>query len=178
LKNKYEIRGNVTAIFIKRNDGLHIETLIDTKDLEKLKSIPGTWGARLDPDTRSFYARTFISKKSVYLHRFIMDTPTKLVVDHLNHNTLDNRKCNLRNCSESENQQNRKGAQANNKSHLRRVSKVKSYNMWKAEIHMNGKTKYLGCFETPEKAAQVAENARLSSMKYSFDFEIQGGQRQ
>lgn len=45
--------------------------------------------------------------KGVYkLHRFITNCPREKVVDHINHNTLDNRKANLKICTRFENQQN------------------------------------------------------------------------
>lgn len=43
------------------------------------------------------------------MHRLIMSPPDDMVVDHLNHNTLDNRKANLRICRQSDNVKNRKG---------------------------------------------------------------------
>ena len=41
--------------------------------------------------------------KAKYLHRLVLDCPKGLVVDHINHNTLDNRKCNLRAITRAEN---------------------------------------------------------------------------
>lgn len=49
-----------------------------------------------------------VLKKSVLLHRYIMKYPLNKMVDHINHNTLDNRQENLRECTNSQNQANAK----------------------------------------------------------------------
>ncbi len=53
------------------------------------------------------YASTIIKGKKVYMHRLIMNNPIGLVVDHINNQTLDNRRENLRIVSQSENIANR-----------------------------------------------------------------------
>ncbi len=42
----------------------------------------------------------------IYMHRLILNAPSNLQVDHINHNTLDNRRCNLRLCTKAEQQYN------------------------------------------------------------------------
>ena len=54
---------------------------------------------------RICYAENHRTKQ---LSRFLMDFPEGLVVDHKNGNSLDNRRCNLRICTASQNQYNRK----------------------------------------------------------------------
>lgn len=56
--------------------------------------------------------------KSVQMHRVIMKTPINLCVDHIDHNTLNNQKNNLRNCS-------RKKTHA-----TRKVVKMRHQNIW------------------------------------------------
>jgi len=79
-----------------------------------------------------------------------------LYIDHINGDTSDNRFCNLREATNSLNQQNQKKAKSTNSSGFLGVSK--HGNGYMARIHIDGKTKCLGTFDTPE----VASNAYLS----------------
>jgi hypothetical protein len=54
------------------------------------------------------YAYRSENKKTIYLHREIMQTPPGMDTDHINRNTLDNRKNNLRVCTHAENCKNNK----------------------------------------------------------------------
>ena len=78
----------------------------------------------------------------VPLSRYIMNPESDLVVDHINGDTLDNRRENLRVVTKSDNLRNRKFGPSN-KSGLRGVIKTK-YG-WRAKIH-------LGTFNTKEEA--------------------------
>ncbi len=55
------------------------------------------------------YARATIKGKKVYLHRYIMDAPEDMHVDHRNHQTLDCRRDNLEVVTHNENMQRRRG---------------------------------------------------------------------
>lgn len=55
------------------------------------------------------YAVTFKKNKSIYMHRLVMDAKKDKEVDHINHNTLDNRKRNLRVTSHGKNMKNTAG---------------------------------------------------------------------
>ena len=78
--------------------------VIDLEDVEKCKNYK--WFLSFDEILNSFYVKT--SKYPYSLHRVIMNCPKGFVVDHINHNTLDNRKENLRICTHAENMKNRK----------------------------------------------------------------------
>jgi hypothetical protein len=131
IKNQFKVIGDYTEISLIRGNGEVSKTLIDTEDLEKVRGYGFTWhyfignheasspyavGNKVDWDTGQR------KSKRIYLHRVIMDCPYDRVVDHINHDTLDNRKSNLRIVSASENQQNRKGARKGSKSGARGVS--------------------------------------------------------
>lgn len=75
-------------------------------------------------------------------------------IDHINGDPSDNRISNLRECSHSQNMQNLRAAKNINKSGLLGVSRAKNctINPWLAQIQVNMKKIYLGCFPTPEEA--------------------------
>lgn len=112
-----------------------------------------------------FYAQTSQPDgKSKLMHRMIMGNPNGLVIDHINRNTCDNRKANLRCCKQSEN-----GANANlssaNKSGRKGVCLVKDYapgvDKWKAFIMVNRVNHNLGFFDSFEEAVKRREEAEL-----------------
>jgi hypothetical protein len=94
-----------------------------------------------------------IDRKKVFLHRFINKTPNGMMTDHINHNKLDNRKCNLRTCTPAENQQNRPRKQKN-LSGYRGVALTPN-GKFRAFICVNYKRMALGTFETAEEAAKI-----------------------
>jgi hypothetical protein len=173
LKNQYEIRGDVTTIFLKKQDGSVFETIISTSDLETLNKFPNTWFAKRNNSTRDFYARGHSprgkngERKTVLMHRWITNAPMDKVVDHINHNTLDNTKNNLRIVTPAENRQNLKGAQKQNKSGVRGVSWRSKDKVFVARIGINKKSIYLGSFKTKEEAELVVISAREKNMPFS-----------
>lgn len=110
------------------------------------------------------------------LHRYVLDiTDPKIEVDHVNGDKLDNRKSNLRVVTHVQNCQNTKKS-ATNKSGFKGVSFHKALNEWRADIRVDGKTKYLGCYSTPEVAARAYdEAARIHFGEYGrYNFPREG----
>jgi hypothetical protein len=171
MKNDYEIRGDITAIFIKRKDGTIIETIIDTNDLKLMEHFKNTWRAGSNCNTDDLYAVSSIQRnlkiKAVLLHRFLLDDPEGLVIDHINHNTLDNRRCNLRAITNGQNQQNRKGPQINNNTGVRGLYWNKSAKSYHARVKINGKYKSIGYFKNIKDAEKALIEARKKYLPYS-----------
>ena len=114
------------------------------------------------------YFSTYISpKKSVMLHRFILDVPSKMTVDHITGDTLDNRRENLRICSTAENNRN-KPKYSNKTAHHKGVYFYKTKRKpWRARININKKSISLGYFSSSEEAhAAYCEAAK----KYHGEF--------
>ena len=82
------------------------------------------------------------------------------MVDHRDHETLDNRKSNLRLVNHIRNGQNRKGPSKHNKSGFRNVYWNKCKGKWRVEIVVNKKRIYIGDYDDKQEAAKVASEAR------------------
>jgi len=169
MKNMFEVRGNIAVIFLDRKDGTTIETIIDLDDLAKAQEYSGNWFASWSKCTKSFYVYGSVLIEEgkwivILLHRWIMDTPSNLQVDHRNHNTLDNTRNNLRNVSRSVNNQNQKGLNNHNTSGVRGVHWLKSSKKWQAYLTINGKQIHLGLFTDIQLAARAAHEARVKLM--------------
>ena len=164
MKNTFEIRGDKAIIFLPRKDGSVIETVIDVNDLNRVKEISGTWFAHWNIGTQSFYVVANITKNGKHgierLHRWITNPLKREHVDHIDHDTLNNTRSNLRNVSSSVNAQNRKGLQSNNTSGYRGVCWDKSRNKWVAYVVVNQKNIFLGRFRTAKVANMAAIKGR------------------
>jgi hypothetical protein len=73
-------------------------------------------------------------------------------IDHINGNKSDNRLCNLREATSSQNMSNR-GVQSNSKSGVKGVVLDEKSGKWQAYCRVNKRSKYLGIFDTKEAAA-------------------------
>jgi hypothetical protein len=72
-------------------------------------------------------------------------------IDHINGDGLDNRWSNLRLSTRAENIRNSR-APSSNTSGFKGVSRSKRSRRWQAHIKVDGRSKHLGCFDTPEEA--------------------------
>lgn len=139
-------------------------TYIDSSDFRRLNKYK--WYAIFDKKMKSYYAVGKVNGKLIKLHRFIMRvyTNNNLVIDHKNKNTLDNRKKNLKICTQQENLKNKK-IQKNNSSGFCGVYFNKRCNKWQSYIRVSNKRIHLGCFDNREEAISARSQA---NKKYSF----------
>lgn len=102
--------------------------------------------------TRRWYVSAVVDGRQVYLHRFLMNPPVGMVIDHIDGDGLNNTRANIRICTDTQNKQNRIKT-AKGKSPYKGVFPVK--NRWQAFLQSNGERVNLGCFSTPEEAARA-----------------------
>jgi hypothetical protein len=93
---------------------------------------------------------------NVRMHREIMGFPEGMEIDHANGDRTDNRRCNLRICTKSQNLANQTG-DPRSKSGYWGVYWNKGKKMWRANINVMGKCILIGYFETPEEAARARD---------------------
>lgn len=93
------------------------------------------------------------TRRTIGMHRLILGDPNMPAIDHINRNKLDNRKCNLRACSDSENSRNKKIV--NGKTSAYRGVSFKR-GKWQVVIRVNGVLKWLGYHKTEKEAAKIA----------------------
>lgn len=133
--------------------------LVDEEDYEKLNKYK--WHIRRCGNM--IYAVTAIyikggngKKKTIQMHRMVMGDSEK-VVDHRNGNGMDNRKSNLRFCTQRQNQQNRYFKKGNSK--YKGVYWDKQLNKFRTRIRVDGKLIHLGCFTNEIEAAKKYDEA-------------------
>lgn len=146
---------SVIEIPLRNSD---LVALIDVGDVERVQG--HSWGAwQYRSAGKLFvYAGAVIDGKSVLMHRLLVDAPEGLLVDHKNHNTLDNRRSNLRACTRSQNQRNRR-LNANSTTGVKGVRFDRSSGRYIAEIRTGGERLHLGRFVDLDTAAEAYRRA-------------------
>lgn len=122
------------------------------------------WYAKVDGDAGVYAVRGCFheggKRGTMFLHHAVAGRPPEgFETDHINGNTLDCRRENLRNVTRSENRRNRKGSQGGPP--FLGVTWAKDRGKYQAQIKHKGKTIYLGRYDTAEEANE----ARLKAEK-------------
>ncbi len=127
--------------------------LVDDEDYKWLNK--WKWCVSKNDHTGRFYAvRRKKNGKQVRMHREILEVKKGEIVDHINHDTLDNRKENLRKCS---NRQNLQNIEKECSSKFPGVRWAKWANKWRASIRIESKHIHLGYFSNERDAAKAYE---------------------
>ena len=140
--------------------------IIDIKDIDIVKNI--TWHAveKVSKNVTFFYARGWEigTGNGIHMHRLILGVKdTDIMVDHRWHDTLDNRRDNLRVCSNSQNQINRLTYKSTiHTSTYKGVSKNKKTGKWRALIYKNNKRIAIGTFKKEIDAAKAYNKEALN----------------
>lgn len=129
--------------------------LVDDDDYDRLIAI-GKWYCGCGGyavRSKSFRKENGLwSCKTIWMHRVILGDPEGMEVDHINRNTLDNQKSNLRVCTHKQNCIN-VACYAQNE--YKGVSWKKQSRKWRAYSHLNHKQIHLGYFDNPIDAAKA-----------------------
>lgn len=136
--------------------------LVDDCDYELLST--RTWFLTKGK-SRWNYAGTNVPSKdrphgsTLLMHRHLVNAAPGQFVDHINGDTLDNRRMNLRLCTNAENIRNMRIRGGS--SRFKGVYLDKSSNDWRAQIMHNYKKQNLGNFKSEEDAARAYDAAAL-----------------
>lgn len=140
---------------IEVRPGVHV--LVDDDDFEVVSKYK--WHLSFQADG-AFYCRRWDRSigKNVRLHRQIIGATAEQIVDHINGDTLDNRKQNLRIATPLQNARNKRIAK-NNTSGYRGVEWMPARKKWRAVIRVEGKRRSLGCYTDILAAAAAYDSA-------------------
>jgi hypothetical protein len=124
--------------------------IIDASDYERVSQY--RWYASFNG--AKFYACTYGGGKRISMHRLLMNTPKGMVVDHINGNPLNNRRCNMRNCTQAQNGRNRG---PNPGSECPGVRFCEATGLWRACVRKDGKEGNAGWFADKDEAIRARD---------------------
>jgi hypothetical protein len=139
--------GKMAYIPLTRN----LQAIVDVEDYEWLSQYK--WHASVSGDGM-VYAKRQVRRHDVLMHRMIMQPPSGMVVDHINGNGLDNRRCNLRICTPAVNARNRRKHAAGKS---RFIGVYPRGQKWEAYVGR----KYVGRFDDDVAAAKARDRQAL-----------------
>ena len=160
--NTYEIHDDYVLMYTTKGEPFYI----DLEDFDKVKDI--CWYV----NTQGYIAGLY-NNKIVLIHRFILNAPDDLLVDHRNHDTTNNRRYNLRIATRTQNNTNVK-LRTDNSSGVAGVNWNKESNQWVVRISVNKKRIYLGRYNSFEDAVKVRKQAEE---KYFGEWSYDNSQR-
>lgn len=140
---------------------------VDDEDFEFLNQ----WKWRYWKDVKrncTAYAIASIKSRTTRMHRLLLQSKKGDIIDHRDRDGLNNQKSNLRVCTHSQNNENRK-VMSTSKTGIKGVRSHRR--KWKASITKNGKYIYLGLFKNKEEAS---ERYKQEARVLFGDFAYQG----
>jgi hypothetical protein len=170
LRNKYKVEGDTVIIYIVKRNGESFEAFFGLEDIDKVKEANLKWHIKTADTNGLHYVQAckylgIIDGKpkyqTLYLHQIILGVSgRKKMVDHINHNPLDNRQSNLRLRTNKENVTHRKGANKNSTTGIRNVCYDRTHDKYIVQLQVDGKHKCFGRFDNLDEAVECAERVR------------------
>jgi hypothetical protein len=162
MKNLYKVEGDTTLVYINSKVGV-LTTIIDTEDLPLIDSFKTSWNVTYRTDAEGFDGvRTKVQKKGqrvqYWMHRIVMQYDGEGIIDHIDGNTLNNRKSNLRIADFQLNSENKR-LHTSSKTGYRGVFLEKG-KYYRVRFVKEGKRYNFGNYPTLEEAIEVADRAR------------------
>lgn len=136
---------------LKLSNGMMAQ--VDDCDFDGL--LKWKWTAHYSKSGRRWYAERNGKKKTISMHRQLMNFPEGILVDHKDRNGLNNQRSNLRQATRSQNNANRRASRNNISSQFLGVAFEKDRKKWTARIRKNGIGYRLGSFATEHEAAEA-----------------------
>ena len=154
--NKFEVDGDILKVITLKGDVI----LADAEEASKIMQY--SWCVSVQG-----YAVANIGTRVVKMNRYVLGLAEceGKIVDHINRNKLDNRKCNLRFCTLKENARNVSVAKSS-KTQVLGVRRT-DHGKFNVRIVADGVEHHIGNYDTIEEAIQARHKAEL---KYHGDF--------
>lgn len=135
--------------------------LVDDDDFELVSH----WHWYAQPGVRTWYAQRAIRKHghstSISLHRFLLNPPPGLQIDHINGDGLDCRRCNMRLATNQQNHYNTRIVKSN-RSGYKGVHWDKHHKRWRVRIMVDGHNVHIGYFADLLEAASAYDTEALT----------------
>lgn len=158
-------------IKLRNTKGLNLRAKVDAEDFKYLSQ--WIWSCKVNKinDNIYYYAVrwTVGGRFAIYMHRFIMKAKLLQKVNHRNHDTLDNRRNNIRFCTSSQIGMNRR-LNRNNTSGYTGVGWCEKKGIWQARLEKDTVRYHLGYFDNLDSAIQARKAAEKKYYgKFAFD---------
>ena len=154
---------------MKHKDG-DLDLFVDRAAFNKIKNFPYKWVPFYNKNSNTYYGKATIyvsnngktgKGKSIYIHRLICGvTNPNDMVDHIDHNGLNDRMNNLRVTVNQKNLEHRKAKNTNNKSGYRNVFWNNRIQKWTVSLCNHYKRIHIGDYDNVDEANHFAEIAR------------------
>lgn len=169
---RYYLNQNEAAILMNFK-GIDYRVIVDKETIDKIKSFGHKWSFRTIKNGIPKYIGTTIRDDNgnlvnISFHRWILNAPNDVYIDHINMNTLDNRLCNLRTALPHENKQNMRQYKIS-KTGIRGVRQGNTPNSWRATVKVKGKYVFDKTYKTKVEATKAVKQARKIYMPFSED---------